>query len=85
MFVSINNNIFVKTKDKKKEIEDLYKNQKNYKFKEKDKDLEVLYIGTHNRMEKDLIPKYGIKYIPIEIYGISKTKDFIKEQIINFK
>lgn len=43
------------------------------KFKEKDKDLEVLYIGTHNRMEKDLIPKYGIKYIPIEIYGISKT------------
>ena len=43
------------------------------KFKEKDKDLEVLYIGTHNRMEKDIIPKYGIKYIPLEIYGLSKT------------
>ena len=44
------------------------------KFKEKEKDLEVLYIGTHNRMEKDIIPKLGIKYIPIEIYGFSKTK-----------
>ena len=27
------------------------------KFKEKEKDLEVLYIGTHNRMEKENIPK----------------------------
>ena len=42
------------------------------KFKEKDKDLEVLYIGTHNRMEKDLIPARGIKYESIEIYGFSK-------------
>ena len=25
------------------------------KFKEKEPDLEVLYIGTHNRMEKDII------------------------------
>ncbi len=43
------------------------------KFKEKYKDLEVLYIGTHNRMEKDIIPTYNIPYIPIEIYGLSKT------------
>ena len=43
------------------------------KFKEKYKDLEVLYIGTHNRMEKDIIPNYNISYIPIEIYGLSKT------------
>ena len=43
------------------------------KFKEKEKNLEVLYIGTHNRMEKDIIPKEGIKYVPIEIYGLSKT------------
>ena len=27
------------------------------KFKEKDANTEVLYIGTHNRMEKDIIPK----------------------------
>lgn len=43
------------------------------KFKEKEQDLNVLYIGTHNRMEKDIIPALGIKYEPIEIYGFSKT------------
>jgi len=46
------------------------------KFKEKEKDLEVLYIGTHNRMEKDIIPSRGIKYEEIEIYGFSK-KDIL--------
>lgn len=46
------------------------------KFKEKEKDLEVLYIGTHNRMEKDIIPKRNIKYEAIEIYGFSK-KDLL--------
>ena len=43
------------------------------KFKENEKNLNVLYIGTHNRMEKDIIPKEGIKYEPLEIYGFSKT------------
>ncbi len=43
------------------------------KFQEKEKDIEVLYIGTHNRMEKDIVPEYGIKYVPLEIYGFSKT------------
>lgn len=46
------------------------------KFQEKEKDLEVLYIGTHDRMEKDIIPSMNIKYIPIEIYGFSKKKIF---------
>ena len=32
------------------------------KFQEKEKDLEVLYIGTHDRMEKDIVPNMGIKY-----------------------
>ena len=31
-----------------------------------------LYIGTHNRMEKDIVPEYNIDYIPLEIYGLSK-------------
>lgn len=44
------------------------------KFQEKEKDLDVLYIGTHDRMEKDIVPKMGIKYEAIEIYGFSKTK-----------
>ncbi len=43
------------------------------KFKEKEKNLNVLYIGTHNRMEKDIVPPLGIKYESIEIYGFSKT------------
>ncbi len=48
------------------------------KFLEKDKNLEVLYIGTHNRMEKDIIPKYGIKYEALKIYGFSK-KNIIRD------
>ena len=50
------------------------------KFQEKEKNLEVLYIGTHNRMEKDIVPEMGIKYEALEIYGFSKTdlmRDFI--------
>ncbi len=50
-------------------------------FQKNDKDFEVLYIGTHNRMEKDIIPKEGIEYIPIEIYGFSKS--LIKRDIKN--
>ncbi len=43
------------------------------KFKEKEKNLDVLYIGTHDRMEKDIVPQMGIKYEALEIYGFSKT------------
>ena len=43
------------------------------KFMEKEPNTEVLYIGTHNRMEKDIVPKRGIKYEELEIYGFSKT------------
>ena len=50
------------------------------KIKEKEPNSEFIYIGTHNRMEKDIIPKYNIKYIPITIYGLSK-----KNMIRNIK
>lgn len=43
------------------------------KFQEKEKDLEVLYIGTHNRMEKEIVPKENIPYEEIEIYGFTKN------------
>lgn len=46
------------------------------KFQEKDKTVECVFIGTHNRMEKDIVPKMGIKYEELEIYGFSKTKIF---------
>lgn len=42
------------------------------KIKELDKKSEILYIGTHNRMEKDLVPEAGYRYEPIEIYGFNK-------------
>lgn len=41
------------------------------KIMAKEKNTEVLYIGTHNRMEKDIIPDEGLKYIPLKIYGFS--------------
>ena len=37
-----------------------------------DPNLEVLYIGTHNRMETKIIPEHNIPYESIEIYGFSK-------------
>lgn len=46
------------------------------KLKEKDKDVEILYIGTTNRMEKDIIPKEGIPYIGIEMKGLNRKNIF---------
>ncbi len=37
---------------------------------------EILYIGTHDRMEKDIVPKYGINYKEIEIYGFNRKHIF---------
>lgn len=39
------------------------------KIKKEEPNSEFIYIGTHNRMEKDLIPSLGIPYEPIEITG----------------
>jgi len=44
------------------------------KIKEKEKDSEFLYIGTTDRMEKDIIPKMGIKYVGIEMEGLNRKK-----------
>ena len=49
-------------------------------FQKREKNVNVLYIGTHNRMEKDIVPKKGIPYESLEIYGF--TKD-IKRNIKN--
>ncbi|MDO4963139.1 MAG: undecaprenyldiphospho-muramoylpentapeptide beta-N-acetylglucosaminyltransferase [bacterium] len=46
------------------------------KIKEKEPDSKFLYIGTHNRMEKDIIPKYNIPFENIEIYGFNRKKIF---------
>lgn len=55
------------------------------KIKKEEPNSEFLYIGTHNRMEKDIIPKHNIKYIPIEVTGIKRkiTLDNVKT-LMNF-
>ena len=42
------------------------------KIKEKEPDSKFLYIGTHNRMEKDIVPKENIPYKALEVYGLNK-------------
>lgn len=44
------------------------------KIKEREPKSEFLYIGTHNRMEKEIIPKLGIPFKSIEIYGFYRKK-----------
>lgn len=43
------------------------------KIKEMDPKSEFIYIGTTSRMEKDIVPALGIKYVGIEMYGLSKN------------
>ncbi len=42
------------------------------KIKEHEPNSEFLYIGTHDRMEKDIVPKRGIPFETIEIYGFDR-------------
>ena len=51
------------------------------KIKEKEPDSEFLYIGTHNRMEKDIVPQHGIRYEAIKIYGFNKSLKRLKEDL----
>jgi len=46
------------------------------KIKEKEPNSEFLYIGTHNRMEKDIVPKEGIPFKQIEMYGFDRKHLF---------
>ena len=53
------------------------------KIREMEPDSEILYIGTHNRMEKDIVPKSGIPYEPIEIYGLSTSIKLMPRNVKN--
>ena len=46
------------------------------KIQEKEKDSEILYIGTNDRMEKDIIPQMGIKFIGLEMSGLNRKNIF---------
>ena len=52
------------------------------KLKERNKDIEILYIGTTDRMEKDLIPSLGIPYKGIEMKGLNRKKIFKNFEVI---
>lgn len=52
------------------------------KLKERNKDIEILYIGTTDRMEKDLIPSLGIPYKGIEMKGLNRKKIFKNIEVI---
>ncbi|MBO5183289.1 MAG: undecaprenyldiphospho-muramoylpentapeptide beta-N-acetylglucosaminyltransferase [Bacilli bacterium] len=43
------------------------------KIKQEDKKSEFLYIGTTNRMEKDIVPEKGIPYVGIEMQGLRRS------------
>lgn len=46
------------------------------KIKEKEPNTEFLYIGTTDRMEKDIIPKRGIPFVGIEMCGLNRKNVF---------
>lgn len=46
------------------------------KIKEKEPKSEILYIGTSDRMEKDIIPKLGIPFVGIEMTGLNRKNVF---------
>jgi UDP-N-acetylglucosamine--N-acetylmuramyl-(pentapeptide) pyrophosphoryl-undecaprenol N-acetylglucosamine transferase len=53
------------------------------KIKEKEKDSEFLYIGTSDRMEKDIIPGLGIKFIGLEMSGLNRKNPFKNIEVLN--
>lgn len=46
------------------------------KIKQEEKNVEVLYIGTTYRMEKDIVPKHGIKYVGLNVKGFNRKNIF---------
>lgn len=44
------------------------------KIKEMEPNSEFLYIGTHNRMEKDIVPKENIPFESLEVIGFNSKK-----------
>ncbi len=53
------------------------------KIKEMEPKSEFLYIGTHNRMENEIVPARGISYMPIEIYGLSTSLKLMPRNVKN--
>lgn len=54
------------------------------KIRAKEPNSEFLYIGTHNRMEKDIVPKYGIMYKPLTIVGLERKHIFSNVKTLRY-
>ena len=52
------------------------------KIKKEEPNSEFIYIGTHNRMEKDIVPKHNIPFKEIEIYGFYRREIFKNFKVI---
>ena len=53
------------------------------KIKKENKDCEVLYIGTTDRMEKDIVPERGIPFVGIEIKGLNRKNVFKNFSVVH--
>ena len=54
------------------------------KIKEKDETAEILYVGTTDRMEKDIVPKENIPYYGIKIRGFDRKFSFNNFKTIKY-
>mgnify|MGYP003430004347 FL=1 len=54
------------------------------KIKEKDTLAEILYVGTTDRMEKDIVPKENIPYYGIKIRGFDRKFSFDNFRTIKY-
>ena len=52
------------------------------KIKEKEKDSKILYIGTLDRMESIIVPKYNIDYVGINMQGLNRKNIFKNIKVI---
>lgn len=43
---------------------------------------QILYIGTTDRMEKDIVPKLGIEYVGIPMMGLNRKKLFANFKVL---
>ena len=53
------------------------------KIKENEHNSEFLYIGTSDRMEKDIIPALGIKFIGLEMTGLNRSKPLSNIEVLH--
>lgn len=54
------------------------------KLKERVKDLEVLYIGTSDRMEAQIVPKKGIDFLAIDLKGLNRKKPLANFKVLKY-